>query len=402
MLYTDSEQKKGVRLNFSDNTATFTVMHQDKPLFDVNEKEGITHVYEENKHLLPFSLRAKNEIKYNDYYKWASNRTLSIARENAKAILKSCELSQTDRYEIARNSRLLSVDDCFWIKEKPDEKWEDFDVRKIPISESLSVIALYGSYVSLRGDITTPETCNNGSFPQCWKKQPDGNLYLYKKSKNNYESEKEVLASHILDLMGVEHVRYRMDSTYGEQICCCKCMTNEQSRVTYDEFMDYCSDKGISPMNYLDEYHTEQLSHMFIVDYLISNVDRHMNNWGLYFDNETGEITGIHPLFDHNMAFSDKYNENEIFSYQLQKTNKELALIAQREYKLDLSKLKSPEMEQKFKECHADYRTFCKKCDILQRVAKLYDRSEQKVTPAPKVERSKEADKEEEFDDFER
>ena len=42
---------------------------------------------------------------------------------------------------------------------------------------------------------------------------------------------------------------------------------------------------------------------MLIVDYLVSNIDRHDNNWGFYYDNNCC-LVSLHPLFDHNMAFS--------------------------------------------------------------------------------------------------
>lgn len=42
-----------------------------------------------------------------------------------------------------------------------------------------------------------------------------------------------------------------------------------------------------------------------VVDYLISNSDRHDQNWGFYMDNDTGELIGLHPIFDHNNAFDN-------------------------------------------------------------------------------------------------
>lgn len=42
---------------------------------------------------------------------------------------------------------------------------------------------------------------------------------------------------------------------------------------------------------------------VFIIDYLISNRDRHGGNWGFFYNCNTMEILGCHPLFDHNNAF---------------------------------------------------------------------------------------------------
>lgn len=58
--------------------------------------------------------------------------------------------------------------------------------------------------------------------------------------------------------------------------------------------------------NYLQELlniDAENTYRMFIVDYLISNPDRHSLNWGLFYNCDTMQILGLHPLFDHNNAF---------------------------------------------------------------------------------------------------
>jgi hypothetical protein len=48
---------------------------------------------------------------------------------------------------------------------------------------------------------------------------------------------------------------------------------------------------------------SEMIYKTCIVDYLISNPDRHRKNWGFYRDNGTGALCACHPLFDHNRAF---------------------------------------------------------------------------------------------------
>ncbi len=43
---------------------------------------------------------------------------------------------------------------------------------------------------------------------------------------------------------------------------------------------------------------------MNIIDYLIGNTDRHWGNWGVWVDNSTNKIIGLHPLMDFNKAFT--------------------------------------------------------------------------------------------------
>jgi len=49
---------------------------------------------------------------------------------------------------------------------------------------------------------------------------------------------------------------------------------------------------------------------MWIVDYLISNGDRHGENWGFFYNPHSMKIQGFHPLIDHNKAFDKRIMEN--------------------------------------------------------------------------------------------
>ena len=49
---------------------------------------------------------------------------------------------------------------------------------------------------------------------------------------------------------------------------------------------------------------------MLVFDTLIGNTDRHLLNWGVLVDNSTGNIIGLHPLFDHNCAIDIRNRNN--------------------------------------------------------------------------------------------
>ena len=52
---------------------------------------------------------------------------------------------------------------------------------------------------------------------------------------------------------------------------------------------------------------------MVVMDAVMANVDRHSGNYGFLVDNATGEIEGMAPLFDHNMACLPMMMENDDF-----------------------------------------------------------------------------------------
>lgn len=43
-------------------------------------------------------------------------------------------------------------------------------------------------------------------------------------------------------------------------------------------------------------------SEIVTLDYVLLNTDRHPDNYSFYFDNHTGEIVSLLPLYDHNLA----------------------------------------------------------------------------------------------------
>ena len=44
---------------------------------------------------------------------------------------------------------------------------------------------------------------------------------------------------------------------------------------------------------------------MNILDYLVGNIDRHPENWGVLVDNETNEYLSLYPIMDFNMSFGN-------------------------------------------------------------------------------------------------
>ena len=54
---------------------------------------------------------------------------------------------------------------------------------------------------------------------------------------------------------------------------------------------------------------------MCVFDALSVNTDRHLGNWGFLVDNDSGDVTGFMPLFDHNLAFFPGSMEKDTFDY---------------------------------------------------------------------------------------
>ena len=268
---------------------------------------------------------------------WLANRVLLLSRANAKWIYNMFHFEQvgTDeqRVRIAMTCRAVSVSDPYWVKFEEDGNitWSQVDVKQNPLNEIVAQVALHGKSLTLQGSLVTPELTTNGAYAKAWRRHSDNCLWLYKLGANgNTESRIEVMCSDLLDKMNVEHVHYEAGTDEGKYVCMCPCMTTETKAIlTGMEFISYCNVNGMDPDAEMFRIDGESIYKMWIVDFLISNRDRHGQNWGFFYDTETMDILGCHPLFDHNNAFDIDYMRNLDAPYQFgEMTIKQAALKA--------------------------------------------------------------------------
>lgn len=255
---------------------------------------------------------------------WLTGRVLLLSRANAKWIYNLFHFEQTGTAEqhmkIAMVCRAVSVLDPYWLKfdEDGEISWSSVDVKRNPLNEIVAQVALHGKSLTFQGSPVTPELTTNGAYAKAWRRHEDGNLWLYKLGANgSTESRIEVMCSNLLDKMNVEHVHYEAGKDEDQYVCMCPCMTTEREAVlTGMEFISYCNVNGIDADARMMEIDGESIYKMWIVDFLISNRDRHGQNWGFYYDTETMEILGCHPLFDHNNAFDIDFMRDMDAPYQ--------------------------------------------------------------------------------------
>ena len=266
---------------------------------------------------LPFCLKTPDLDFDMIFHGWTESRIMNIGRTNAKAITDSLGISSKNLYAIGEILHFIQFTDCYWMKSEDENiSWEEVSPYTNFLSEQLSNVSLTGKIADLRHLVTTdhlrsPDLGAQGMSAKCLVKEADG-LYLYKVSR------KEIAASELLDDLGVSHVKYeavtpeqldmvadkdRQDdiSKRGETVSRCKIICNEDlSLLSWGDFCTYCDLNGKDPY---EELPTERFHEMNIADYIIGNNDRHIDNWG--FTVENFQITGLHPLMDHDHAFSN-------------------------------------------------------------------------------------------------
>lgn len=264
------------------------------------------------------------------------NRSLSVKRENAKYIMNQMGIAQGNDFESRLGAllkcRAMSAADSYWITENESEDWNAVNLLSGDLNETLQQIALFGSSVKIAGKIQTPELTGQGAYAKAWYKE-NGSLYLYKANSNGgNECEREVLASTVLDCFNIPHVQYELAKKEGRTVCKCRNMNLENSSIVDSIEIDmWASRTNRDYFAVAKEIDSELFYKTIVVDYLISNSDRHGANWGFFMNNQTGEIICAHPLFDHNNAFDKHFMEASDGGFcQLSpgKSQKEAALYA--------------------------------------------------------------------------
>lgn len=317
------------------------LMCRDIAVMSINFDEAKYDVV--NEKLLPWEMKGRmqripdfSEIKtkYDDtrrqiainknrdaFISFLSRRVLPLSRDNAKKLYQLFGYSQlqdaVSKSKIAITCRAVSLQDDYWVRLDGDQvTWKDVELRHNSLSEVVAQISLHGTSLTLQGELRTPEWTGSGAYAKAWRRIDDKLVLLKAGAKDSTESRIEVMTSNLLDKMNVDHVKYWLIEDKGVKVCACECMTTDElSILPAENFSTYCNANGLDFFKEVDKLDKNNIRKMWIVDYLISNRDRHTMNWGFFYNSSTMEVLGCHPLFDHNNAFDKDYIDNPDMKY---------------------------------------------------------------------------------------
>ena len=249
---------------------------------------------------------------------WLCSRVLPLSRENAKAILNSSGLPQVnntqERLKIVVACKGLSILDNYWIKESGESiRFEDINLREVPLHEVLVDISLSGRCISVSAEVLRNDITTNGMFAKVWQRK-DGKLKLYKSDRtiDKVNTRAELTCSLILDSVGVNHIRYEK-AILNDSLCAvCDCFTStEKTFVSAQEVRDWCYHVGLDWKSFImQDAYREDIANMCVVDYVLANTDRHLENFGFMVDSQNN-LQCLAPLYDFNQALiADEFDTN--------------------------------------------------------------------------------------------
>lgn len=238
--------------------------------------------------------------------KWWLRRAVPISQGNIAALLQREGIPSTQRL-LVRNLG-LSLSDHYWIKPSGSElTWTDVS----PFSNTfcnLSETAAAHSY--------SPDATLQGDLIKKWL-IVDDTRYLLKGNRgaNSQQSLNEVLSSMLHEKQGFSnHVRYRpvkFTGSVSEQYgCICGDFASEMLEFipaidvvdsekkdnavsTYEHFIHVCTEHGLSEQGVRGF-----LEYQILTDFVLTNTDRHLNNFGVLRDSRTLKFIRMAPIFD--------------------------------------------------------------------------------------------------------
>ena len=245
--------------------------------------------------------------------KWVHQRAVDISRTNSRFLLR--EIAEEAGIEQAVLSvNAASVTDTYWLKEAgSDLTYEQIRFK----SDDLARVALLGSSAGVHNPVKqSAEITSIGSFEKCWRIE-DGKWWLYK-SGDPAHTFSELLCYEIGRYLGIEMAHYEnVTREEVNRIFNCRVVSSFSAVKTLD-FTDGASvnfepaiDLGCSRSNAAKNYEilyalspqaARQYQGMVLLDALVYNGDRHLFNFGILRDVETGEVLRLSPVYDQNLA----------------------------------------------------------------------------------------------------
>lgn len=239
---------------------------------------------------------------------WWTDRAIPASRSGVRQALQI--LNVTDTKLLLTRCFGLSLSDQYWIRpENAQIEWDDVNFFDNAFSDDIGD-ALFGRTKKTDGfDFSSPDITTDGNLKKRWK-AIDGTRHLVKGGSKPHCQQpfNEVIASEIMERLHIPHVPYTViwdgDEPYSvcedfvtkdtELVSAWRIMQTQKksnSMSVYAHFVHCCKELGapdIVPM----------LDRMIVLDYIIANEDRHLNNFGLLRNADTLAWLGFAPIFD--------------------------------------------------------------------------------------------------------
>lgn len=291
----------------------YTLMHKEHAVIDLelDDDTGVIQkvekVYESDRLPIGISIR-QGKVDRAALNAWWTDRSIPASRSGIHEALETLNVMNTKL--LLMRCLGLSLSDQYWIKPKgSDLNWKKINFFENVFSDDIGDV-LFGKTEKTKAfDFNSPDNTSDGCLKKRWK-IIDGKRCLIKGGSGLERQQpfNEVIASKIADRLGIPHVPYTLIWDNGEPYSVCEGFVKSDTELVsawrilqtqkkdnqtsvYRHFINCC--KALNAPDVVPA-----LDRMIVLDYLIANEDRHLNNFGLLRNAETLEWIGFAPIYD--------------------------------------------------------------------------------------------------------
>lgn len=305
------------------------------------DTNGIMSKYKivDNSNYLPLSYK----YQPNSIVKWWNDRSVPVTREKVQDMLIEKKLIDTKHYLV--NNLGLSLTDYYWVKPIDSTlSWEHVNLFDNDFNDDMHIFKKN----SQNENAFSPNSSLQGDLEKTWLIM-DGKRVLVKGNHNekSQESINEVIASKFHELQGYSnHVKYNLielkNTNYKYACYCDNFVTPNLEFVSaYELLTSEAKPNNVSDFEQLirlankygidDKKLRNDLEYQIMSDYILSNIDRHMNNIGFLRDANSLKFISMAPIYDTGNSMFNNVNvpkkldklivnsfaktENKMFSY---------------------------------------------------------------------------------------
>ncbi len=239
---------------------------------------------------------------------WWTDRSIPASRSGVREALETLEITSTKMLLVRCCG--LSLSDQYWIcPEGSDFTWDGINFFEHGFSDDIGDVLFGAEKKANNLDFSSPDNTSDGNLKKRWK-IVNGKRCLVKGGSNPFRQQpfNEVIAAGIMERLGIPHVPYSVTWNKGAPYSVCEDFVTKDTELVpawrifqtqkrknnvsvYQHFVHCCEMLGI-------EGAVPFLDRMIVLDYLIANEDRHMNNFGVLRDAETLKWLGFAPIYD--------------------------------------------------------------------------------------------------------
>ena len=292
----------------------YTLMHKNIPVAELTFADhavaitsiGMIH----NPAHIPLGVMSmKGETDIDELNEWLRGRSIPASRSGINDLYTHLNKNTTEHLILKCYG--LSLTDHYWIKpDRSQLEWEKINFFQNNFTDDMGEM-LFGRMPADRNNISlmSPDNTTDGWLKKKWIIS-NGKRLLVKGGSEPWKQEpfNEVVAAAIMRRLGIYHVSYSLIFENGDPLCTCENFINPETefvsawRVLHsiainDGDTDFthisrcCDELGIPGVRtFIDK--------LLTLDYIISNEDRHYNNFGFLRNPETLEWYGAAPVFD--------------------------------------------------------------------------------------------------------